>query len=137
MAEIESELAFKVRKALAQMDENMVPTSSSYAEAAVLLASFIVGASEDEIASGLGYDRQFVDIVGNRLRNAKIWMAGEVDPRARARWESEGGAVAFSCDVNVALGQFVVVSYGADGEPAYTMTESGKKRVETMLRGKD
>lgn len=137
MTEIESELAFKVRKVLAQMDETMVPTSSSYAEAAVLLASLIVGASEDDIASGLGYDRQFVDIVGNRLRNAKIWMAGEVDPRAVARWESENGGVAFFCDVNVALGQFAVVSYGDDGEPAYSMTEGGKKRVEAMLRAKD
>lgn len=114
------------------LDDKFTPTSEGYVEASVMFASLFAGANEALIAQEMQYDPEIVDLVGNRLRTAGIWSGGEIDPRAMARWDGEDGGVAMLCDMNVAIGSFLVAKYNGD-EPAYQMSPSGKAHVERML----
>ncbi len=127
-----TEYSDKLAGILKQIDPELKPTSESYAEAMILLASIECGANEPEIASQLQFDPEFVALVGNRLRTAKIWAGDKLSDAAWKRWNDEMGGIAFSCDINVANGSFIVASYAGD-EPSYKMSDAGKRRVEQML----
>ncbi len=128
-----TKLLNEVMDAMKQFDPNMAPNSDGYAEAVIMLAALTVGADEAKLAAGLGYDPEFVALVGNRLRNARIWADAGTDEAFFNRWTGPDGGLAFLCDVNVASGRMIVAHLGEDGEPQYSITESGKRHVEQML----
>lgn len=128
------EYADKLSAVLTAMDENFTPLSDGWAGAMILLASYEMGADEFLIADALGYDSEFVSLVGNRLRNSKIWTKRRLSSRASKRYDGEDGGIAFFLDINVANGSMKIGSYRKeDGEPMYSMTDSGKRHVEQML----
>lgn len=114
-----------------ELDPKLTPTSDGYSEACVMAASFVAGAREEVIAESLGYDREFVDTVGNRLRSAKIWHGEQLDAATRERWANE--PIAMILDVNVAKGSMVIAKRNDDGEPLYALSPSGRREVERML----
>src|SRR4051812_20158349 len=61
------------------MDDKLKPTDSGYAEHVILIASALANANEEFLASELGYDKEFVATVGSRLRNAGIWVKGNLN----------------------------------------------------------
>jgi hypothetical protein len=115
---------------LRELDPKLLPTSDGYSEASILAASYVAGADEATIASALGFDREFVDIVGNRLRTAKIWQGAAVNARAKARWNEE--PISMLIDVNVARGSMIIASYDGD-EPMYSLSPEGRRNVERIL----
>lgn len=120
---------------LQELDSKLSPVGDTgYAEAAVMFSAIPedIGANEKTIANELGYDPEFVALVGNRLRRSGIWSGRTVDPRAMRRWEDENGGIAMMCDMNVARGDFMVTSYEGD-EPRYKNTEAGERRVRQLL----
>ena len=128
------EYADKLGAILTSMDDKFTPTSDGWAGAMILLASYEMGANEPFIAEELGYDPEFVALVGSRLRNSKIWLGELLSDKAIARYEQEEGGIAFFLDTNVANGSMKIGSYRKeDGEPLYSMTDSGKRHVENML----
>lgn len=122
----------KLAEILVQLDPSMTPTSESYGEALVLLASIEHGSDEEAIARELQFDPEFVALVGNRLRTAKIWRGDGLSDAAWKRWNEPEGGVAFFCDLNVANGMFIVDHYEGD-EPQYKNSPAGEKRVRQLL----
>lgn len=126
-------LTERCAKALKEMDPAVNPTSEGYAEKILLLASALSKADETFLAEELGYDQEFVNLVGSRLRAAGIWKGNALSEHHWNAWLSEMGGTAFYCDVNVATGDFMIVG-GTPDNPQYKMTESAKRRVERLRR---
>jgi hypothetical protein len=119
-------------KTLADLDDKLDATAPEYPAYVVLIASLLSRADEDHLAAELGYDREFVGLVGSRLRNAKIWHDDEVPEVVLSRWKGEGGGIAVWLDMGVAAGTMVC----ADGDtetPSYTATPEGKRIAERVL----
>ena len=121
-----------VEDLIQQLDPQMEATNNAYMSACVMFSALFVPADEGIIARELGYDAEFTALVANRLRTAKIWDGGGLSPAALARWDGEDGGVSMLCDVNVAVGDFMITMY-VDGEPQYSMSSSGRSRMEKLL----
>lgn len=120
----------RVAETLSGIDEDMTPTSRGYSEAIILLASHFTKADEKYLSDNLCFDRDFVDQVGSRLRNAKVWLGKKVSPSIVKGWEEH--PVGFFVDVNIALGDFVVVGGSAENRQMQ-LTESGKRNAEKII----
>lgn len=107
--------------ALKEMDENLKSTDDGYVALAVMVASSIAKAEEEFLASELGYDKEFVFVIGKRLRDAKIWKDDQVDPEVHKQWMNN--PVLFWIDA----GNMIVVR-------KYKLTERGLKLVPTCSR---
>jgi len=116
---------------LKKLDENLDPTSQSYAESILLLASVLTRADEGFLADELGYDVAFVGTVGARLRAAGVWQGDKVSPARAAAYEADG--LSFWLDVAVACGEVKVVG-GTAESPRYQMTDDGRSSVARFLR---
>lgn len=68
--------------------------------AAVLMSSAVVGPDEAKLAEFTGYDRAFIDAIGERLRKSKVWHKGKI----ASDWFGKDGDITFNMDVCVALG---------------------------------
>jgi hypothetical protein len=120
-------------KALKEMDENLSPVDSGYAEHVLLIASALTTANEKFLAAELGYDKEFVLTVGGRLRSAGIWVKNKLDEEVRKSWTDENGGIAFWVDGAVACGNLKVVS-GKGKDRKYQMTESGLKKGADLIK---
>jgi hypothetical protein len=107
-------------RTLKEIDATFTETSAGFAEAIILIASVIEKADESYLTDALQYDREFVALVGSRLRAAGIWL-GEDVPHAKL-WEQD--PISLFLDMKVATGDLMVVG-GTPSNPAYKMTESG------------
>lgn len=123
--------ADEVAAVLHQIEPNLKPTDTGYAEHTLMLASLYAGADESRLAEALGYDREFVGVVGSRLRSGGIWAGNELAPGKREEWEAD--AIAFWLDGAVAMGTLNVIGSGKDRR--FQMTESGLKDAAKLIRG--
>jgi hypothetical protein len=126
-----SDLLADTMAALKGIDPKLEPTARGFSEYIILLASAIAGADETFLAKELAYDREFVGLVGSRLRNAGIWKGDDVAPLHLERWKESD--ISFFLDGSVAIGDLMVVG-GFDDDPQYQMTPGGRVQVEAMLR---
>lgn len=118
-------------KQLLEVDENLKTTDRGYAEQVILLASAMSKADEAFLATELGYDLEFVSLVGARLRNARIWDGDQVAPETVELWQNNDAG--FYLDAGVAMGNMMVVFDG--GERKYSLTEGGMRdAAETVKR---
>jgi hypothetical protein len=127
----------KVTAAILSSDSKIREIDPEFMDQAVLLASAMIGADEKRIAEELGFDREYVSLVGSRLRAAGIWRGAEMSDEHLTAWEGEMGGIAFGLDANVAGGSMVVTDSAKRGGPHYSMTEAGTRKVEAMKKGKD
>lgn len=123
------DLLAECMEALKKLDPNFEPTASGYAEHIVLIASALFKADESILAQELGYDPEFVGIIGARLRSAGIWIGNDLSLGRLDAWDE----LSFFLDGAVACGDLMVVSKIGD-EPEYQMTSSGKTKVENILK---
>ncbi len=121
--------------ALKDQDKNFEPTDPGYAEHVILLASALSRANEQFLAEELGYDIEFVSLVGSRLRSSGIWVGDHLNDESRKEWCDDGGATIFYLEGAVATGDLVVVERNADGERQWKMTEGGLKRGANLIKG--
>jgi hypothetical protein len=123
-----------VRASILNADPKLKETSMDFMHQAILLASIPLGANESEIAEELGFDLEFVETVGARLRNAGIWTKRILDQRHWQMWDDkDGGSVSFLLDAGVAAGDMEFRGW-KNGEAFYRLSKAGHKRVEKMLR---
>lgn len=130
-----SEMLDRITALIGDLDPNMTATSRGFGEAAVLLSALDIGADENRIVEALGFDPEFVGLVGSRLRAAGIWRDHDISPRHWEAWQDEtSGGTAFWMDHGVATGALAIVEGGGRSERQYTMTADGKAMVERMMR---
>ncbi len=116
---------------LKEMDDTLKPIDRGYQEAIILVASVIAKADEKFLADNLGYDLEFVQVVGNRLRNSKIWVGDKVREDVLQQWETS--SVSFMVDVNVASGIFRII--GGEGENRQIeLTAEGLKEGARIMK---
>ena len=121
-----------IRKSVHDADPNLKETDQGFMEQSILLASIHLGAVEADIAEELGYEPEFVNVIGSRLRNAEIWTGDIVNPAHLKAWaEKDKGGIAFLMDSSVGGGDMVLVDRKPGG-PHYALTPAGIKRVESL-----
>lgn len=124
-----------VRDALKNLDKDLTETSDGYTAAVVLMASYFDDADEEVLASELGYEEEFVKMIGSRLRNSGVWEGNKLAPHHRKEWEKEnGGAICFFLDCGVAEGKMLCSHSPKNGEPSYSITEGGLRDVKRILQ---
>ncbi len=116
---------------LKEMDPEFNPTKRGFSEHVILLASAISQANETFLAKELSYDREFVGLVGSRLRTAGIWKDDSVVSLHLELWRES--SIGFFLDAAVAVGDLMVVG-GFENDPQYQMTPSGKLHIEAKFR---
>ena len=130
-----SDLLTDATRALREIDPGLSPVSPGYAEAIVLLASYLTDGCEnaktdDQLAALLGFDVEFVRTVGSRLRSSGVWNKDGLTAEARASWDD--GTI-FWLDVNIARGDMQVVG-GEPGNRQYQLTESGLRAAADLVK---
>lgn len=91
-----------VRGEVAQLDRNLHRNSKTYKTAVVLLSALFVGQDDDALADFTRYDRAFVSLITERMKENSLWSDGKFI----CNWmDEEAGSVAFWCDVLVAEGK--------------------------------
>jgi Iron dependent repressor, N-terminal DNA binding domain len=116
-------------QALKDMDENLAPTDSGYAEHIILIASLIAKADEPFLADRLGYDPEFVAMVGSRLRASGIWKGDHVSDYSREKWMGKDGGLLFFLDAAVATGSLM-----KPDDQHYQMTPGGLHSVAALIK---
>lgn len=132
MIEGPPDLLAQVTAALHNWD--YTPTSPGFAERVILLASAIGKADENFLSEELGFDLEFVNLVGARLRNSGIWDGEQLSDVSRKDWCSENGGATFELDALVAAGDLVVAGRDANGDRRWQMTKSGEKRAADLIK---
>src|ERR1700692_1774194 len=95
----------EMRKDVWNLDETLAENSYTFAAAMILLSSELVGPYVERIATFLGYPRAFVQVIGARLQEAKIWESDEVHS---VEWfDPKKGAISFMLDLSVAEGKWM------------------------------
>lgn len=121
-----------VRKSILEADEHLKETDVEFMHQAILLASGFVGAEEEAIAEELEFDPEFVRSIGSRLRTAGIWSGDDLNNWHRDAWcDQDKGGVAFMLDAAVAGGT-MILKERREGEPLYSLSPAGLKRVESL-----
>jgi hypothetical protein len=92
----------RIEQAILDMDRHLDVRDRAFRVALILACSVRIGPNVRRIAHYTGYPYQFVEEVGRRLRQSKIWNGRFIDA---TNWCKEDGALAFWCEVNVGLGQ--------------------------------
>jgi DNA-binding transcriptional ArsR family regulator len=121
--------------ALNDQDKNFGPTDPGYAEHVILLASAISKADEQFLADELGYDIEFVSLVGSRLRSSGIWVGDHLSDESQKDWCEDGGGITFYLEGAVATGDLIAVERNDKGERQWKMTEGGLKRGANLIKG--
>lgn len=121
----------RVAETLKAIEKDMTPTTRGYCEAIILLASYFTKADEKYLSDNLCFDKEFVDQVGSRLRNAKVWLGKKISPSIVKGWEDH--PIGFYVDVNIALGDFVVIGGTAENRQMQ-LTESGKSNAAKIIK---
>lgn len=108
-------------------EDDFSPSHPDYAAQAILVSGLIGCCNADAIAEGLGFDPDFVHQIVARLRANYLWSDKEYEA-SKELAEGDSGIV-FSLHTLVANGE---MQRFEDGR--YSMTDSGKRRVERLLR---
>lgn len=117
-------------RCLKEIDVKFEATAKGYSEHIILIASALEKADEEFLARELGYDTEFVSIVGSRLRTAGIWRGNAVEENHYQNWLKDG--FAFFIDGAVATGDMMIVG-GTRDNPNYQMTPGGKSEVAKII----
>jgi hypothetical protein len=128
-----SELRNTIYTAIHQMDQELSETDPSFMHAALVVAALTEGADEETLARLLGYDTEFVNLAGNRLRSSGIWVGKMTAAEHVAAWQEDGGAMAFWMDISVADGTMIIAQHDNEGKPLYSVTASGNRRIKQMI----
>ena len=100
---IKADALRSMREDLQGMGDSLTEDSYAFKAGMVLFASELVGPYVDRIASFLGFSRSFVQVIGTRLVESKIWKGDAVECD---KWfDSEKGYTAFLLDLLVAEGR--------------------------------
>lgn len=84
-----------------RMDPKLDPDGDSFKAAVCLISALNVGAKAKSVAGFTGYPMQLVKKFSSRLIGSGIWVRG----KTCCGWnDANTGAIAFWCDVNVAMG---------------------------------
>lgn len=118
-------------EALKEMDDKLSPVDEGYSEHILLIASALSNANEEFLASELGYDKEFVSTVASRLKNAGIWVNGNLADDVRQSWMEDD--ISFFSDGSVACG-FLEVVRGKGKDRRYKLTESGLKKGADLIK---
>jgi hypothetical protein len=94
-----------MRKDVRNIDETLEEDTYAFQSAMVLLASELVGPYIERIVTFLGYPRGFVQAIGARLQEAKIWEHDQV--HCGGWFDPKKGAIAFMLDLGVAEGKMM------------------------------
>lgn len=121
----------RVAAELKNIDPDLKCTDKAYSEAIILLASALTKADEKWLSDNLGFDHEFVNLVGNRLRNCRVWVGDAVNLEVLKAWQEQ--PVSFFIDVNVASGTFVTTGTGESRQ--ISLTESGQRDADNLLKG--
>jgi hypothetical protein len=98
----------------------------------ILLASGFSGkADESFLAKELSFDKEFVSLVGSRLRSAGIWAGDKIADERPKLWAD--AAMAFFLDGAVATGDLMIVG-GTPDNRQYQMTPTGKTVVANLKK---
>jgi hypothetical protein len=63
------------------------PQSAEFRVAVIMIAATMVGPNEEALAIALGYEREFVAVIGRRLRAAHIWLGEGLNTRRVEGWQ--------------------------------------------------
>ena len=88
-------------------------------------------ANEDFLAEQLGYDRDFVGLVGSRLRAAGAWTNKQFDQGFITKLETH--KVTLNLFSAIAGGDVMVVG-GSKEESIFELTPKGRRRIEARRR---
>jgi hypothetical protein len=128
------DLLEEVMGLLSEQDPNLKATDPGYAEHVILLASAISKADEAFLAEELGYDLEFVSIVGSRLRSSGVWDGDHLSEDSLKGWTSDGGGLNFYLDGAIATGDLVAAERDKNGERQWKMTEKGLVRGADLIK---
>lgn len=90
----------KLRKEVQKIAPNLEPDDDAFRAAVVMFAALEHGADEDKLIAFTGEPEDFVNELGRRLRQGKIWDG----KKTRADWFKENGTISFWLDVCTGLG---------------------------------
>lgn len=116
---------------LKEIDPNFESTAAGYAEHIILIASALSKADETFLASRLGYDLEFVETVGSRLRAAGMWSKDRIPEHVTKGWVKE--PIKFFLSGAIAKGDLMLVG-GTTENSLYQMTKGGYRSVAAILR---
>ena len=124
--------ALLIERVTEALKGDIEPTAQGYAEHIILLASAMGGSADETfLAKELSFDKEFVGLVGSRLRSAGIWNGDKLSDERMKLWAND--ALTFFLDAAVATGNLMVVG-GSPDNREYQMTDTGKTTAANLVK---